>query len=171
LISPFNNNTDALNSFRQATIFDILLALFGGMAGFIGVLKKEGTRVIAGVAVATACMPPLCTAGFGLAHADWVTFLGGLYFFLINCLFIGCGTFLLARMAGFHVTKQPYVEKNTSIFLWWTLIVIMLVPASYIAFQKWKQERKTATATTTPEQRIEQLEKKVQQLDSLLRSK
>jgi uncharacterized hydrophobic protein (TIGR00271 family) len=59
LASPFHNNTHALSSFTKATIFDILLAFFGGMAGFIGIIKKEGTKVIAGVAVATACMPIL----------------------------------------------------------------------------------------------------------------
>jgi uncharacterized hydrophobic protein (TIGR00271 family) len=102
LISPFDNNTNALLSFEKATIFDIVLAFFGGMAGFIGIIKKEGTKIIAGVAVATACMPPLCTAGYGIAHLDYAYFIGGLYFYLINCLFIGLATFLTARILGYH---------------------------------------------------------------------
>jgi uncharacterized hydrophobic protein (TIGR00271 family) len=80
LVSPFDNNTFALASFTKANIFDVLIAFFGGIAGFIGITKRDGVKVLSGVAVATACMPPLCTAGFGIAHADADYFLGGLFF-------------------------------------------------------------------------------------------
>ncbi len=136
LISPFDNNTHALSSFTKANIFDILLAFFGGMAGFIGLVKKEGTKVIAGVAVATACMPPLCTAGFGIAHANFPMFIGGLYFYLINCLFIGLATFLLTRFAGYHTKKNSLHTKKTANWLWMVFITAMLVPAVFIAYKK-----------------------------------
>ncbi len=112
LISPFDHSTNAVASFTKASIFDILIAFFGGMAGFIGIIKKEGTKVLAGVAVATACMPPLCTAGFGLAQGNWVVALGGLYFYLIICLFIGLAHSYLAGLLA--TTKHLTVPYNTA---------------------------------------------------------
>ncbi len=170
LISPFDNNTNALSSFKKASIFDILLAFFGGMAGFIGIIKKEGTKVIAGVAVATACMPPLCTAGFGLAHLDYALFAGGLYFYLINCLFIGVATFLLARFTGYHENRHVLNFKKTSNWLWTLFIIAMLVPGTYIARRKWNEEHQKEKMITD-KQRIEHLEEKVKRLDSLLLNK
>ena len=100
LLSPFENNNAAFQSFSHASIFDILLAFFGGMAGFLGIIRRDGSKVLAGVAVATACIPPLCTAGFGLAHADFETFIGGLYFYMVNCLFYWFG----------HLYRSPFPE-------------------------------------------------------------
>jgi len=172
LISPFDNNTTALSSFQKASIFDVLLAFFGGMAGFIGIIKKEGIKVIAGVAVATACMPPLCTAGFGIAHLDFQFFIGGLYFYLINCLFIGLATFLLTRFTGYHINKEVPRFRQTANWLWTLFIVAMIVPASYIAYKKWNEEHtKERSIMVTDKQRIEALEKKVLYLDSLLQYK
>jgi uncharacterized hydrophobic protein (TIGR00271 family) len=170
IISPFENNTTALLSFQKASIFDIILAFFGGMAGFIGIIKKEGTKVLAGVAVATACMPPLCTAGYGIAHLDYNFFIGGLYFYVINCLFIGLATFIVARLAGYH-KNQPQTKLNkTALWLWNVFIVLMILPSLYIAYQKWQdeQQKELTIKPKSQEARIEQLEKQVQQLDSLL---
>ncbi len=167
IISPFDNNTTALFSFTKATIFDISLAFFGGMAGFVGIIKKEGTKVIAGVAVATTCMPALCTAGFGLAHLDWPYFLGGLYYYLINCLFIGLATFLFSRAAKFHKRNTLSIKK-TSTWLWSIFILAMLTPAAYLSLSKWK-EAKHAAKVPSDKERILELENKVHQLDSLIR--
>jgi uncharacterized hydrophobic protein (TIGR00271 family) len=172
LISPFDNNTATLSYFTKASIFDVLLAFFGGLAGFIGIIKKEGVKVIAGVAVATACMPPLCTAGFGIAHGNLQFFIGGLYFYLINCLFIGLATFLLSRFTGFHINKEIPLFRKTANWLWTLFIIAMIVPAVYIAYKKWNDEHaKNSSAVSTDKQRIEALEKKVLQLDSLLKHK
>lgn len=171
LLSPFDNNTAALASFKKASIFDVLLAFFGGMAGFIGIIKKEGVKVIAGVAVATACMPPLCTAGFGIAHADATYFIGGIYFYLINCLFIGLATFLLARFTGYHKNKNvPHFNQTTN-WLWAFFVIAMIIPATYIAWKKWQEEhQKEQIETLTDKQRIDMLEKKIQHLDSMLQN-
>lgn len=171
IISPFDNNTNALLSFQKATIFDILLAFFGGMAGFIGIIKKEGTKVIAGVAVATACMPPLCTAGYGIAHLDYHFFIGGLYFYFINCLFIGVATFLTARFTGYHKNVPLQKPKNTILWLWYVFIVLMILPSLYIAYTKWKDERAKSTSIKTQQTRLDELEKRVHILDSLLKAK
>lgn len=174
LISPFDNDTQVLLSFTKASIFDILIAFFGGMAGFIGIMKKDGIKVMAGVAVATACMPPLCTAGFGLAHGNWGEFFGGLYFYLINCLFIGLATFLLARFTNFHhhFKANDNTKKVLSPWFWSFFIVIMIIPGAYIAWQKWKEEKnQTTEKIMSDKQRIFQLEQKVKRLDSLLNLK
>jgi uncharacterized hydrophobic protein (TIGR00271 family) len=172
IISPFENNTSALLSFQKASIFDIILAFFGGMAGFIGIIKREGTKVLAGVAVATACMPPLCTAGYGIAHLDYNFFIGGLYFYIINCLFIGLATFIVARLAGYH-KNQPLSKINkTALWLWNIFIVLMILPSLYIAYQKWQdeQQKELTTKPETQEARIQKLEGQVRQLDSLLKA-
>jgi uncharacterized hydrophobic protein (TIGR00271 family) len=173
LISPFDNDTAILLSFTKASIFDILIAFFGGMAGFIGIIKREGVKVMAGVAVATACMPPLCTAGFGLAHGNWMEFAGGLYFYSINCLFIGLATFLLTRFTGFHLHfKNKTTTHKTAPWLWTLFIVSMIIPGTYIAWQKWNEEKyPLKEKSISDEQRIINLEKKVQQLDSILHQK
>jgi len=169
LVSPFDNNTAALSSFAKASIFDILLAFFGGLAGFVGIIKKEGVKVISGVAVATACMPPLCTAGFGIAHLDYPLFFGGLYFYLVNCLFIGLATFLLARFTGFHKNKGVPGFRKTVNWLWSFFIIAMIVPATYIAYKKWNEQHARDRAFVgTDKQRIDDLEKKIMRLDSLV---
>jgi len=174
IISPFDNDTHALLSFTKASIFDILIAFFGGLAGFIGIMKKDGIKVMAGVAVATACMPPLCTAGFGLAHGNWGEFVGGLYFYLINCLFIGLATFILARFTNFHLHFKPQDKSTSQLATWlWTLFIIaMIIPGGYIAWQKWKEEKNPLNEKIlNDKQRIIQLEQKVNRLDSLLNLK
>ncbi len=171
LISPFDNDTVALASFKKATIFDILLAFFGGMAGFIGIVKKEGTKVIAGVAVATACMPPLCTAGFGIANCDYSFFIGGLYFYLINCLFIGLATFVLSRLAGYHLPTPGKADRiQVRHWLWTLFILLMLVPGVWIAWQKWQEQQTTLVKKRTESERIQQLEIQVRYLDSVVRA-
>lgn len=170
LISPFDDNTAALASFEKASIFDVLLAFFGGLAGFIGIIKKEGTKVIAGVAVATACMPPLCTAGFGIAHSNYQFFVGGLYFYLINCLFIGLATFLLARFTGYHANKNVPGFKRSANWLWAFFIIAMILPATYIAYKKWDEEH-TKTKQLTDRERIELLEKKIEEMETSLQKR
>ncbi len=163
LINPFDNSTDMLEAFKKATIFDIFLAFFGGMAGFIGILKKEGTKIIAGVAIATACMPPLCTAAYGIAHWDYKFFLGGFYFYIINCMFIGWATYLLTRYFKF---KQIFntQQKIKYIVLWDIVLVLMLLPGLYIAYNKWKAEE-NKTLQISDKTRIEILEKKLEKLE------
>jgi uncharacterized hydrophobic protein (TIGR00271 family) len=168
MVTPFDFNTLQLSAFKHATIFDILLAFFGGLAGFIGVVKRDGTKVISGVAVATACMPPLCTAGYGIAHLDWTWTLGGLYFYLINCLFIGWATFLLARFTRLHLRMNRKVEMNgQKNWLWISVIFIMTIPGLWLAYKKWSEESDKLKFKSDKE-RIIELEKKVSRLDSLL---
>jgi uncharacterized hydrophobic protein (TIGR00271 family) len=172
LVNPFANYTDQIYAYSSATIFDILLAIFGGLAGFIGIIKKDGAKILAGVAVATACMPPLCTAADGLSKGDLPMFLGGFYFYFINCLFIGWATFLLARYLGFHKRGTHHIVlKPTVKWLWYVIIILMMLPGTYIALEKWRQQKQNcSTANASTADRIDSLERKVILLDSTLRS-
>lgn len=163
LVNPFDHTTQLLESFQKASIFDIFLAFFGGLAGFIGIVKREGMKIIAGVAIATACMPPLCTAAYGIAHLDYAYFIGGVYFYFINCLFIGWATFLLSRYFKFDtLTKEKRSIKN--VILWDVLIVAMLVPGVYIGYQKWRVEENSPVQMTDSE-KIKALEKRIESLE------
>lgn len=162
LISPFHSETSQLSSFKEATIFDCLLALFGGFAWFLGIIRKEAIKVIAGVAVSTACIPPLCTAGYGLATWNWEYFFGGMYFYLINCFFIGVGTWILSILLGY---QRFYLEKGNRqnkrmIAVISVLSIFILIPSFLLTVRKWNAEKfKTESA-----QYIEQVQKKFPEL-------
>lgn len=165
LINPFDHSTELLEAFQKASIFDIFLAFFGGLAGFIGIVKKEGVKIIAGVAIATACMPPLCTAAYGIAHFDFTYFIGGFYFYFINCLFIGWATFLLSRYFKFEaITKEKEKRSLKNVLLWDLLLVVMLVPGIWIGYQKWKIEEDSPPQMTDSE-KIQALEKRIESLE------
>lgn len=166
VLTPITHNTESLSSFMRASLFDIMIAFFGGLAGFVGIIKRDGVKVLAGVSVATACMPPLCTAGFGLAHLDYSSFLGGLYYYLINCLYIGLATFLMARIYGMHLHFQKAQKMSMpKKLLWYTLILAMLIPSSIIFYRQCLQERQNPTIEYTDAQRIDQLEKRIEELE------
>jgi uncharacterized hydrophobic protein (TIGR00271 family) len=169
LISPFYHYNNAIDSFTSANLFDIMLAFFGGLAGFIGIIKKEGTKVIAGVAVATSCMPPLCTTGFGIANGNWEVALGGFYYYLINCLFIGLATFILGRFSKFHLAfNNNGTMKKTANWLWTIFIVAMIVPSLYLIYKKYNEEYNVPPSINNNNERIIQLEEKVKKLEQLL---
>jgi uncharacterized hydrophobic protein (TIGR00271 family) len=157
-ISPFTILTAQLQSFSKPTLFDVFLAFFGGLAGFIGICRKDGTKVIAGVAVATSCMPPLCTAGYGLVSGNWTVMAGGLYFYFINSLFIGVATFILSRIMGYHrVFRRQSNIKPLHTVSWLLLIAVALIPALYIGLIKWKKqdfEYKAGQFTTALQQHV-----------------
>ena len=110
LLSPINEAQSELLARTSPNIYDVLIAFFGGMAGVVAICAKEKGNVIPGVAIATALMPPLCTAGFGLAQGEWTFFLGALYLFFINTVFISLATYLGVRF--FRFQRQTYVDKK-----------------------------------------------------------
>lgn len=142
-ISPFHSETSQLDSFKEATIFDCMLALFGGFAWFLGIIRKEAIKVIAGVAVATACIPPLCTAGYGIANLNWEFFFGGMYYYLINCFFIGVGTWILSIVLGYQKYYLETVEKRNKkfVFIITVLSFLILVPSVLLTIKKWNTEK------------------------------
>ena len=107
-ISPLSDAQSELLARTQPTIWDVLIAFFGGMAGIIAGSRREKSNAIPGVAIATALMPPLCTAGFGLGTGQWGYFFGAFYLFFINCLFISIATWIFVRFLRFP--KKEFVD-------------------------------------------------------------
>ena len=103
-------NPTELEARTSPTIYDVLIALFGGLAGILENSRKERGTVLSGVAIATALMPPLCTAGYGLAHLNMHFFFGALYLFLINSVFIALATYLMVKYLHFRTATDQLPE-------------------------------------------------------------
>lgn len=135
IITPLSlSNPTELLARTRPTIFDVLIALFGGFAGIFEQCRKEKGTVFAGVAIATALMPPLCTAGFSLATGNFSSFLGAIYLFSINCLFITLATYFLVRYFGFK--KAEYSDASFGLKtqrVTTILIILFLVPSIWSA--------------------------------------
>ena len=98
LISPISEAQSELLARTQPTVYDVLIAFFGGLAGIVASSTKSKGNVIPGVAIATALMPPLCTAGFGLASGNLYYFFGAFYLYFINTVFISLATYVVVRL-------------------------------------------------------------------------
>lgn len=134
-ITPLHEAESELLARTYPTLWDVLIALFGGLAGIVAGSRKEKSNAIPGVAIATALMPPLCTAGYGLAHLNWYYFVGALFLFLINSVFIGLSTFLIVRFLKFPRKKfeDPSVERRVKFYITF-FVVITVVPSSFLAY-------------------------------------
>ena len=116
------------------TMWDVLIAFSGGLAGIIAGSRKEKSNAIPGVAIATALMPPLCTAGYALATAQWYFFFGAMYLFFINCVFISVGTFLIVRLLKYRQKKfdNPKLSKRVHTIVT-VAVIITMVPSILLA--------------------------------------
>lgn len=135
-ISPISTASSELLARTEPTIWDVLIALFGGLAGIIGITRKEKSNVIPGVAIATALMPPLCTAGYGIANQSLKFFSGALYLFCINGVFICLATFIVLKIikipAKQYVSLQVLRRQKFYLAIVGTITVI---PSIYMAYQ------------------------------------
>lgn len=136
LITPLNlSNPTELESRTSPTIYDVIIALFGGLAGIFEMCRKEKGTVLSGVAIATALMPPLCTAGYGIAHADIHYFGGAMFLFIINSVFIVLATYAMVKYLKFPeaVFADAEMRKRTRNIVTAVVIVVM-VPSIWSAF-------------------------------------
>ena len=147
-ISPLSYASSELIARTSPTIWDVLIAIAGGIAGVIGSRKKEANNIVPGVAIATALMPPICTAGYGLANGNVRFLFGALYLFLINCVFIMLinivGTRIMMKKSALSSFKELNIKMKIGLI---SLIVLLVLPASYSAVtltmnEKRKQEIK-----------------------------
>lgn len=134
-ISPLNLvNPTELEARTTPTIYDVLIALFGGLAGILESCRKEKGTVLSGVAIATALMPPLCTAGFGLANGSWHFFGGAMFLFLINTIFITLATYMMVKYLRFEsateVDDKTAKRKRTLITI---IMIAVIVPSIWSA--------------------------------------
>lgn len=136
IISPLSDAQSELLARTSPTIYDVLIAFFGGFAGIVAASRKENKiTIISGVAIATALMPPLCTAGYGLATWQLNYFLGAFYLFFINSFFIALATFVMVRYLRFPSKKyvddrrRRMVKRTITIFS-----IIVIVPSVLFAW-------------------------------------
>ena len=135
LLAPIAGSQSELLARTSPTIYDVFIALFGGLAGVVALSTKEKGNVIPGVAIATALMPPLCTAGYGLASGNLIYFLGAFYLYFINSVFISLATFIGVRMM--HFKRKEFVDKAREKTVRKSIIFIVIVtmcPAVYLTY-------------------------------------
>lgn len=140
-LTPLQQTQSELLARTSPTIWDVLIALFGGLAGIVGITRQEKSNVIPGVAIATALMPPVCTAGFGIATGQWQFAGGALYLYAINCVFISLATVvgIRALRLGRHGFANQKTEKRVKATLL-ALALITSVPSGYLALDLVRQE-------------------------------
>ncbi|MDD3771326.1 MAG: DUF389 domain-containing protein [Weeksellaceae bacterium] len=141
-LSPFKDVQSELLARTAPNIYDVLIAFFGGLVGVIAITRVEKGNPIPGVAIATALMPPLCTAGYGLATFNFSYFFGAFYLYTINCFFICIATFLIIKYLKYPASSQvnPLKEKRIRYAIT-ALIIIMIVPSFYLAFNLFEEKK------------------------------
>lgn len=141
-VSPFKEAQSELIARTSPNIYDVLIAFFGGLVGVIAITRVEKGNPIPGVAIATALMPPLCTAGFGLATGNFKFFFGALFLYAINCVFICISTFTIVKYLKYPSKKDADVKHQKRLKYGMTaIIVLMLLPSTYFAFSLYKQQQ------------------------------
>lgn len=147
-VSPLAlDNPTELLARTNPTMYDVLIALFGGLAVIMAVCLKEKGSIIAGAAIATALMPPLCTAGYGLASGSLTYFLGAIYLYLINSIFIALATFITVRYLHFPMVRITDEAKQKRVHRIMTICtIILIIPSVYTAFVMVKENRFTQNA-------------------------
>lgn len=136
LISPISEAQSELLARTQPTLYDVLIAFFGGLAGIVASSTKSKGNVIPGVAIATALMPPLCTAGFGLATGNLYYFFGAFYLYFINSVFISLATYLVVRVLKYPKKIFLDKEREKRVTRYVGIIVIFtLVPSLFLSYR------------------------------------
>lgn len=141
-ISPISTAHSELLARTSPTIYDVLIALFGGLAGIVAISSKHKGNVIPGVAIATALMPPLCTAGYGLATTKFDFFFGAIFLFTINTVFIAFSSVIISQLLKFPIrTLVDAAQKkrvNTIISI---IILLTIIPSVYFGYVLVQKEK------------------------------
>jgi uncharacterized hydrophobic protein (TIGR00271 family) len=141
-LSPISTAHSELLARTSPTIYDVIIALFGGLAGIVAISSKQKGNVIPGVAIATALMPPLCTAGYGLATGQLNYFFGAFFLFTINAVFIAISSVIISQILKFPIrtlvdnAKKKRINQITSI-----IMAIVLIPSIYFGYDLVQKER------------------------------
>ncbi len=141
-VTPVSAASSEILARTSPTIYDVLIALFGGLAGIIAMSTKRKGNVIPGVAIATALMPPICTAGYGLATLQFNLFFGALYLFTINTVFIGVASLFVCQFLRFPIRTIIEADRKKRINQYISLILtITVVPSVYFGYLLVQNER------------------------------
>lgn len=135
ILTPLGNPTNEIIARTKPTLLDVMVAIFGGIAGIVAGSRSKVTSAIPGVAIATALMPPLCVSGFGLATGNMEYFFGSFYLFFINGVFIAFSSYIVVRYLKFPI--KEYLDRKSKLrmrYIMLGLIVIFAVPSIYIFY-------------------------------------
>ncbi|MFT5821043.1 MAG: putative hydrophobic protein (TIGR00271 family) [Crocinitomix sp.] len=159
LLSPTDIANSELLGRTEPTFLDAMIAFFGGLSGIIAASNGKNDTVIPGVAIATALMPPLCTAGWGIANGEWACFLGASYLFLLNSLFIALSTVILLRYLKFP--KREYIsgkiEKKVQNYII-IFMVLVIAPSAYLFYKMAKRSSFEANTALFVEEVVKEYE-------------
>ncbi len=140
-LSPISTAHSELLARTSPTIYDVLIAFFGGFAGILAIYSKQKGNVIPGVAIATALMPPLCTAGYALATGQFVFFLGAFFLFTINSVFIALAALIVSQLLKFPIHNPVDEEHKKKINKLITIIIVsIIVPSIYLGYKLVQKE-------------------------------
>lgn len=156
LISPLAIPTTEMVARTRPTLLDVGVAFFGGVAGIVAGSRKLQSLALPGVAIATALMPPLCTAGFGLATGNWSFFLGAFYLYVLNAVFIALSTFLIVRMLHFphheEKTEESHRREQRMVAV---IAMVAIAPSLFFLVQTVRVVREHRQITEFISQRVE----------------
>lgn len=140
-ITPLSDASEELIGRTAPTFLDVFVAIFGGLAGIIAGSRREKSNVIPGVAIATALMPPLCTAGYGLATWQWDFFGGAFYLFILNCVFIALSTFVVVRYLQFPLKEFVNQRRERLVkALILSIVILVIIPSGLILYNVVREE-------------------------------
>lgn len=146
-VSPISTAHSEILARTSPTIYDVLIALFGGLAGIVAISSRQKGNVIPGVAIATALMPPLCTAGYGLATAQFDFFFGALYLFSINTVFIALSSVAVSQLLEYPIRTIVEDGQRKRVNRWISaVILLMLLPSVYFGYRLVQREKFTVNA-------------------------
>lgn len=144
-LTPFGSITDEILGRTEPTLLDGLVAIFGGLAGVISITRKDKSNAVPGVAIATALMPPLCVAGYGLANGEWDFFINAFYLFFLNSSFIAITTYIIIRVLRFpykkYMNQKERRKNNMYIFIFSTIILIPALTILYDTVQRTREKQ------------------------------
>lgn len=139
-LSPFKTAQSELLARTSPNIYDILIAFFGGLVGVIAITRVEKGNPVPGVAIATALMPPLCTAGYGLATGHFRFFFGALFLYSINCVFICIATYLIVKLLRYPAKTSDTKHLKLVQYSITGLVLLMLLPSGYFAWRLYDKQ-------------------------------
>lgn len=142
LISPVNEQHSELLARTSPTIYDVLIGFVGGGAGILAIASRNKGNVIPGVAIATALMPPLCTAGYGLATMQFNYFFGAFYLFLINSIYIAFSTFIGVKLFKYQPASTANPERSKRVMRWvYSLAILTMLPSIYLTINMLRENK------------------------------
>ncbi|GAA0874938.1 DUF389 domain-containing protein [Wandonia haliotis] len=147
-ITPISTAHSELLARTSPTIYDVLIALFGGLAGIVAISSKQKGNVIPGVAIATALMPPLCTAGYGLATGQFYYFFGAFYLFTINTVFIAISAMVVSQILKFPIRTLVDTNRKSVVNRWISVVIVVtIIPSIYFGYGLVQKEKFIDNAT------------------------